>query len=66
MKRLTTILLCLLLCFSLALPGLADLGSFSGDSDYGGFDSYDYDYDYDSGSSYDYDYDYDSGSSGED
>ena len=44
MKRISIALLCLLCCFALAVPGLADLGGFSGDSDYGG-GSYDYDYD---------------------
>ena len=57
MKKLTIVLLCLLLCFTMALPGLADLGGYSGDSDYGGYDSYDYDYDYDSGSDWDSDWD---------
>ncbi len=63
MKRFAPLLLCLLFCLTLLAPAaLADFGSFSGDSDYGGswdsggssWDS-DWDSDWDSGSDYDYD-----------
>ena len=57
MKRYLILFLTLLLFLGVALPSRADIGDFSGDSDY----SYDYDYDYDD---YDYDYDDDYGYSG--
>ena len=51
-KRICGLLLILCMVTFVSLPAAADLGGFSGDSDYG----YDYDYDYDD---YDYDYGYD-------
>lgn len=58
LRRLITLLLYIGVILLISLPGIADFGDFSGDSDYGYSDS---SYDYDYGSDYDYDSDYDGG-----